>query len=376
MAHTQAIVTPFFARLGKPYGPARESSGSGIAIAHLTSPRISVYPWVDGVGFGVKYTNPATLPAGTGNSVAFTPNADTIFVAHDVSPFCSAYPWSTSGFGTKFANMASLPANNQSGISVRSIAASADHHVGMSQEASSPFQNVYHFSKTGAGWGTRFSNPATLPAGSANGADFSNDGADISIAHNTTPFLSVYPRSDAGYGTKYANPGTLPDGAGSGIQFSPLAGALAVTQTAAPATPVGVTAYAWLSGVGFGSKYADPAYPVGYASGSSPSFGVNFNFRGSAIMHGSSLGATGGLFGWRWTDAGGFGTRYTLNFPIAVNVIGLAWNDSNTTFFTAHATASPFMFARSWTDSLGLGSAYSDPATLPTGSGNSVAVAA
>jgi hypothetical protein len=376
MPYTKAIVAPLYGLLAKPYGTPDLSSGSGVAIAHGGAPFISAYPWVDGVGFGTKYANPGVAVTGTGNGVAFTPNADTIFIAHDVSPFLNAYPWTSSGFGTKFANMASLPANNQSGVAVRSLASSANHHIGGSQEASSPFQNIYRFSKTGAGWGTRFSNPATLPAGSANCIDFSTDGLVVGIGHNTTPFLSVYPWSDSGYGTKYANPGTLPDTNGVGIRFTPLGGALAVTQLAAPATPTGINAYAWTNGAGFGTKYADPLYPPGFPGGSTPSFNVNLPLQNNAIMHGSALSAFGGLHGWKWTDSSGFGNRYTLNFPFAFNVIGLAWNDIGTTLFLAHATSTPFMRAISWTQNLGLGSEYSNPATLPTSSGNAVAIAA
>ena len=40
-----------------------------IAVAHDTTPYISVYPWSS--GFGTKYTNPATLPTGVGQSVVF-----------------------------------------------------------------------------------------------------------------------------------------------------------------------------------------------------------------------------------------------------------------------------------------------------------------
>ena len=45
--------------------------GSDIAVAHDTSPYISVYPWSS--GFGTKYANPATLPTGNGYGVAFNP---------------------------------------------------------------------------------------------------------------------------------------------------------------------------------------------------------------------------------------------------------------------------------------------------------------
>jgi hypothetical protein len=39
-------------------------------VAHATSPFVTAYPW-SGSGFGTKFTNPATLPAGQGIDVAF-----------------------------------------------------------------------------------------------------------------------------------------------------------------------------------------------------------------------------------------------------------------------------------------------------------------
>ena len=87
-----------------------------IAVAHGTTPFISVYPW-SGSGFGTKFSNPATRPAGEGNSVAFSVDGDAIAVAHATTPFVSVYPWDVStGFGTKFSNPATLPAGN--GIAV------------------------------------------------------------------------------------------------------------------------------------------------------------------------------------------------------------------------------------------------------------------
>jgi hypothetical protein len=45
------------------------------------------------------------------------------------------------------------------------------------------------------------------------GVAFSPDGANIAVAHTTTPVISVYPWS-SGFGTKYANPATLPANVG------------------------------------------------------------------------------------------------------------------------------------------------------------------
>ena len=78
-----------------------------------------------------------------------------------------------------------------------------------------PFVTAYPWS---SGFGTKYANPATLPAGTGNGVAFSPSGNDVVIAHNTTPFVTAYPWS-SGFGTKYANPTTLPAGTGRGVAF-------------------------------------------------------------------------------------------------------------------------------------------------------------
>jgi hypothetical protein len=90
---------------GNGNGVAFSPSGANIAVAHFTSPFISVYPWSP--GFGTKYANPATLPQQPGYQPAFT--GTDIAVAHGGgNPYIVAYPFS-SGFGTKYADPATLP---------------------------------------------------------------------------------------------------------------------------------------------------------------------------------------------------------------------------------------------------------------------------
>ena len=83
-------------------------TASYLAIAHASSPNVTVYPW-SGSGFGTKFANPATLPAGTGTWVNFSPAGTDLAVAHGTTPFVNVYPWSGSGFGTKYADPATLP---------------------------------------------------------------------------------------------------------------------------------------------------------------------------------------------------------------------------------------------------------------------------
>ena len=89
-----------------------------IAVAHSTTPFISVYPW--SAGFGTKYADPGTLPPNTGYGVAFSPSGDTIAVVHGTTPFISVYPWS-AGFGTKYANPGTLPASTGRGVAFSGI---------------------------------------------------------------------------------------------------------------------------------------------------------------------------------------------------------------------------------------------------------------
>ena len=90
---------------------------SDIAVAHTTSPFITSYPW-SGSGFGTKYTDPATLPTGNGNGVAFSPSGGDIAVAHLTTPFVTAYPWS-AGFGAKYTDPATLPTGQGNGVAFR-----------------------------------------------------------------------------------------------------------------------------------------------------------------------------------------------------------------------------------------------------------------
>ena len=105
-----------------------------------------------------------------GESVAFSPAGNAIAVGHVGSPRISAYPWSGAGFGTKYAN------------------------------------------------------PATVPTGDGNGVAFSPAGDAIAVAHSSSPGVSAYPWNvSTGFGVKYANPAVLPVTGGNGVAFSPLA---------------------------------------------------------------------------------------------------------------------------------------------------------
>jgi hypothetical protein len=92
----------------------RGSSASGfIALAHFSGSFVVVYPFSS--GFGVRVANPATLPTGTGNDVAFNPTGTAIAMAQGGYPYVSAYPWA-AGFGTKYSDPTTVPPDQANSV--------------------------------------------------------------------------------------------------------------------------------------------------------------------------------------------------------------------------------------------------------------------
>ena len=330
------------------------SLSRSLAVAHTTSPFVTAYPW-SSAGFGTKFTNPATLPTGTGFGVAFSPDGTALAVAHATSPYVSAYPWSSSGFGAKYTNPATLPTGQGN-----EVAFSPDGTALAVAHTTSPFVTAYPWSS--AGFGTKFTNPATLPPGTCNGVAFSPDGTALAVAHGTAnPLITVYAWSSAGFGAKYTDPATLPPSDCLSVAFSPAGTELAVTHQASPY----VTAYPW-SSAGFGTKFTNPAtLPTnnGYAVAFSPA-GTEI-----AVGHFTSPYVTA----YPWSSAG-FGTKFT-NPATAVGAgsvgYGVAFSPNGTELAIAH-DGTPYVGAYSWS-SAGFGTKYANPATVPTGDGSAVA---
>ena len=324
-------------------------ASQSIALAHRGTPFISAYPWSN-EGFGVKITNPVTLPSGDAYYAEFSPLGNSIAVAHDVNTFITAYPWSSAGFGTKFANPSTLPTGFAigAGFSPTGDAIAVAH-------GTSPFISAYPWSS--AGFGTKFANPSTLPAGTlANSVAFSPLGDAIAVGHSATPFISVYPWSSAGFGTKFSNPGQLPSGSAECVQFSPAGDAIAMAHTSSPY----VTAYPW-SSAGFGTKFANPStLPTGGRF-------LAFSPGGDAIaISGSTITAA-----YKWSSAG-FGERYANSSTLPTfTSYGINFSlDGKAIAITSSAT-SPYIAASTWS-SLGFGIRFSNPATLPPNSCYSV----
>ena len=77
------------------------------------------------------------------------------------------------------------------------------------------------------------SNPDVLPTGHGHGCSFSQDTNYLAVAHATTPFITIYKRSEDSF-TKLSNPDVLPTGYGNGCSFSQDTNYLAISHNSSP----------------------------------------------------------------------------------------------------------------------------------------------
>jgi hypothetical protein len=235
--------------------PTLDSSAYSVAVAHDMSavvfgiagtPRVNAFPFTYSGGYGTKFSDPSTLPAGDTRAVHFTTDSSYVALGHQNSPYISVYPWSGSGFGTKISNPATLPTNWVYGIKW-----SPDDSEIVCAHGGSPYITAYPW--TGSAFGTKRSDPASLPSSGGTGVCWESDGSHVFMSTAGSPYIVAYPYS-SGFGTKISNPGTLPTGYGRCINIAPDDSAVAVGHDNTPY----ITAYPW-TGSAFGTKYSNPS---------------------------------------------------------------------------------------------------------------------
>jgi len=212
----------------------------------------------------------------------------------------------------------------------------------------SPFVTTY---KRAGDVLTKLSNPATLPTGLASGASWSPDGTYLSIAHQTSPFVTTYKRTGDSL-VKLSDPATLPTDRGFGASWSPDGTYLSIAHQTSPF----VTTYKRAGDVL--TKLSDPAtLPTGLASGASWSPDGTY----LSISHQTSPFVT------TYKRAGDVLTK--LSNPATLptgNGRSSSWSPDGIYLSIGHST-SPFVTTYKRTgDTL---VKLSDPATLPASSG-------
>lgn len=221
--------------------------------------------------------------------------------------------------------------------------------------SSSPYVKAWEWSDA-TGFGTAFSDPATLPtAGTMRDVDFSPTSDAVVFGSTTLNTLQAYTWNN-GFGTKYTD-GTASNYTSS-LRFSPTGGAVAFVYSS------GVRVYPWTKASGFGTLYSAPATPpTGRGNG------VTFNPAGSVIAVGHDTSPY--ISTYPWTDASGFGTKYS-NPGTSVGSSGesVCFNPAGNVIVIG-STSSVYVHAYAWSG--GFGSKYSSPASNPGSNGYAVA---
>lgn len=316
-----------------------------LLVGSSVSPFIAAYKGGSGPTFGSQYSAPATTPAGTVSSIAFSPDGNWVALAVASSPFIEVYAWSkASGFGAKVSDPVTLP-----GGAANDVAWSPDGaYVGVAGQIT-PFQAVYPFS--GGAFGAKVADPVTLPSATGDGIAWSHNGLWLAISHATTPFVHVYPWS-GGYGAAVSNPSVVPSSASLKVRWSPSDANLVLT----PSITGAVQAYDWSSG--FGTRYS--VTPGAKKASWSPD--------GNYIGAGHS-GIAGAMSAYPFTNGSGFGTLISGPTP-AGGVNDFSW-DSTGAFIAIAQASSPFVAVYNWTPGV-FGSKLTNPVALPPGAGTAV----
>lgn len=194
-----------------------------------TTPFINGYFLDRYTGVGSAFSNPATLPTGAAQCLAMHPSGAFVGVGHTTTPFMSFYPISgtsdvaSPAFGTKITNPVTLPAAQ---INSMDFCRQGDYLAVASQ--STPFIQVYAFtpSLTAPAIGAIVTAPSVLPAGGpagqlGKGIAWRPQGDYIAMAMTTSPYLYVVPfnRTSATFGTPISAPTAV--GVAQCVQWTP-----------------------------------------------------------------------------------------------------------------------------------------------------------
>lgn len=204
--------------------------------------------------------------------------------------------------------------------------------------SSSPYINVYPWDN---GFGTKLSDPSTLPAGQGKAVAFSPDKKFIAVAHETSPRISVYHWSNNGFGSKVSNPSTLPTNHGQEVRWSPDGSVLAVGHSGSNGP---FSFYAWSSS-GFGSRYTNPS-----DTEINECHAIRWTSDGSFVLVGGTKSSGGAkpLEAYAWSNASGFGTRYVPSTAPTDKVTGIAFSPSEDYVIATQTGASVFARTYPW----------------------------
>jgi hypothetical protein len=277
--------------------------GAYVAVGHQTTPFISVYAWSSITGFGAKVTNPVSLPGGQVNGVAWDPTGTMLAVATGTTgDQLIVYNWS-AGFGSKINLGADLPTDS---VSSNDVCWSPDgtrlFFTVSNDTANSPI-GMIRFSGAAVVAGSLTYDASGLVA-AGNGVAISPAGDYVVIGYGASPFIVAWKVADIVQGTAFAaplsDPASLPAGIGRGIAFHPSGSYVFLAHST---TPFGV---GYNFSAGWGSK-------------------INLSAALAGVGQDVAISPDGAYVGFAHTT-----TPFEKVFPFAAGVVGTALSNPGT----------------------------------------------
>lgn len=227
------------------------------------------YRWFYKSGFKAAYANvplgigdaTGQLPPSQPSGLNVSPDGKALLVSHATSPFSSIYSIvdKINTVQNPFMGINAIAAPTATVAAALNGKYSPNGDLVAFANGTTPFLQVAMtggYNRVGAGTGY-FSNPGVLPTGAARMCAWHPSNLFVAVAHTTTPFMSIYPISTGyGFGTKLTNPVSLPPGNLTGICFAPTGDYILTLSATTPY--VGVWAFNPAAGGSIGAKSADP----------------------------------------------------------------------------------------------------------------------
>lgn len=326
------------------------------------------YIWsVDQNGFGTKYANPVSDPNVQVNSLIFDPNYNKIVVMNtNTAEAPRTWNWSLdSGYGTLKTTIGSWPGGAGSWGSFNKSFSSF-----FVVSSATPFINAWPYDSTTLSYGTKFSNPSTIPSDGY--SLISNKTEDIVFyALRVSPYLDAYQWSNSsGWGTKYTSPTSI--GATTSYMAMPNDNSTWVLGGGAASTYAYAVAFNKVSGWGTtytASTAATEGSPIAGSGGFSPS--EQYMAKGKPTTNSGGT-VESSILAWPFNtnavSTNPFGTRFaapgSLTGPNATTTRRQKPFSSTGHMIVSNSSTSPFIAMWPWTSS-GFGSRYANPSTVP-----------
>ena len=330
-----------------------------LSVMSFSSPYVQLYPWVRGSGIGTKFSDPASAASVAGSNrqnSKFSTSSNYFISGCNASPFMQVYQVTNTGFGTKVSNPATLPTT--AAIGVNFTTSNKDVIINKNNVPSA-------WPWTGSGFGTKYTDSSTVMTyTNTYGGCVSAVGDDVFQGGSaSTSLMSAWSfTSGTGWGSQYSNPSYILSGTNyQGYSTDPT-GTLLMVAAVSP----NLSLINWSPGVGFGTRIA--------TAGSNESYRGSFNQLGNFYLNVTSNIYAGIpspyiFFGIYPVSTSGFGTK----------ISGPSITNSGGTYTFVNGVFSPYgteiamssnidnsIYAYPFTGS-SFGTKYSNPATLPAG---------